>query len=118
MVRIFRRYTFSASITSRATAPRGILLLPGSQVECSAKARWVRTQLPLQWKATESEGCRFMPDGRVLDNGEKLDSGGVTKCSAACENVSCQSLARESSIQASNAESLVAPQLLRARRPA
>jgi hypothetical protein len=55
-----------------------------------------------------------MPDGPDLDNGEKLDSGGVTKCSRACENVSCQSLARESSIQASNAESPVGQPLLRA----
>src|SRR4029077_12604442 len=56
-----------------------------------------------------------MPDGRDLDNGEKLDNGSVMKCSLACENVSCQSLARESSIQASNAEYRVGPPLLRAR---
>src|SRR6202040_606990 len=72
-------------------------------------------RLPVQWKATESEGCQFMPDGRDLDNGEKLDSGSVTKCSLACENFSCQSLARESSIQASNAESRGGPLLLRPR---
>src|SRR5579864_3879865 len=67
------------------------------------------------WKTIESEGCQFMPDGRDLDNGEKLDSGSVTKCPLACENVSCQSLARESSIQASIAESQAVPPLLRAR---
>src|SRR6202040_4473643 len=72
-------------------------------------------RLPVQWKATESEGCQFMPDGRDLDNGEKLDSGSVTKCSPASENVSCQFLARESSIQASNAESRGGPLLLRPR---
>ena len=93
----------------------GILLLPGNQVESSATARWLGTQLPVQWKATESEGCQFTPEGRDLDNGEKLDSGSVTKCSLACENVSCQSLARESSIQVSNAESRGGPLLLRPR---
>src|ERR1700751_4218541 len=46
-----------------------------------------------------------MSDGRDLANGEKLDSGRVTKRSLGFENVSCQSLAREFSIQASNAES-------------
>ena len=55
-----------------------------------------------------------MPDGRDLDNGEKLDSGSVTQCPLACENVSCQSLVRGSSIQASNVESPVGPPLLRA----
>src|SRR5260370_20344687 len=92
--------------------------MPGNQVESSARAWWFGTQLPVQWKATESEGCQFMPDGRDLDNGEKLDSGSVTKCSLACENVPCQSLARESSIQASNAESRGGPLLLRPRIPA
>jgi hypothetical protein len=68
--------------------------------ESSARARWLGTQLRLQWKANESEGCQFMPDGRNLNNGEKLDSIGVMKSSLECENVSCQFLARESSIQA------------------
>src|SRR4029077_11940454 len=95
--------------------PAGVLVLAGNQVESSATTRWLGTQLPAQWKATESEGCPFTPDRRDLDNGEKLDSGSVTKCSLACENVSCQSLARESSIQASNAESPAGPPLLRAR---
>jgi hypothetical protein len=54
-----------------------------------------------------------MRDGRDLANGEQLDSGSVTKSSLGCENVSCQSSAHESSIQASNAESRVAPPLLR-----
>jgi hypothetical protein len=54
-----------------------------------------------------------MTDGRDLDNGEKLDSGSVTKCSLAWENASCQSLERESSVQASNAESRGGPLLLR-----
>src|SRR5467141_1312650 len=58
--------------------PAGVLLLPGNQVESSARARWLGTQLPVQWKATESEGCQFMPDGRDLDNGEKPDNGSVT----------------------------------------
>jgi len=93
----------------------GVLLLPGNQVESSTTARWFGTQLRLQWKASESEGCQFLPDGRGLDNGKKLDSGSVTKCSLAGENASCQSLARESSIQASNAESRVGPLLLRPR---
>ena len=95
--------------------PAGVWLLPGNQVESSTTARWLGTQLPVQWKATESEGCQFMPDRRDLDNGEKLDSGSVTKCSLACENVSCQSLARESSIPALNAESRGGPLLLRPR---
>ena len=41
----------------------GVLLMPGNQVESSARAWWFGTQLPLRWKATESEGCQFMPDG-------------------------------------------------------
>jgi len=95
--------------------PAGVLLLPGNQAESSSTARWLGTQLPVQWKATESEGCQFMPDGRDLANGEKLDSTGLMESSRACENVSCQSLARESSIQASNAESPIGPPLLTAR---
>src|SRR6266446_182527 len=104
--RILRRYSFSASITSRATACRSIAAARLSGLVFS-KGRWLGTQLPVQWKATESERCQFMPDGRDLDNGEKLDSGSVTKCSLVRENASCQSSARESSIQASNAESRV-----------
>src|SRR4029077_3399708 len=102
------------ALHERSDRPAGVLL-PGNQVESSATARWLGTQLPVQWKATESEGCQFVPDGRDLDNGEKLDSGSITRCSLACENVSCQSLARESSIQASNAESRGGPLLLRRR---
>jgi hypothetical protein len=95
--------------------PAGVLLLSGNQVESSAMTRSLGTQLPVQWKATESERCQFMPDGRDLANGEKLDSGSVTKSPLACENVSCQSLTREFSIQASNVESRGGLLLLRLR---
>ena len=93
----------------------GVLLLPVIRLNLQQRHGVLGTQLPVQWKATESERCQFMPDGRDLDNGEKLDSGSVTKCSLACENVSCQSLARESLIQALNAESRGGPLLLRLR---
>ena len=59
-----------------------------------------------------------MPDGKDVANGEKLDSTGVMEFSLVRENVSCQSLARESSIQASNAASLVGPRPLSARKRA
>jgi hypothetical protein len=73
MARIFRGYTFRAHESS--DSPSGVLPLPGNQVESSARALWFAAQLSVQWKATESEGCQFKPDGRDLANGEKLDSG-------------------------------------------
>jgi hypothetical protein len=61
MARIFRGYTFRTDESSDSPAAR-VMLLPDNQVESSATARWLRTQLPVQWKATESEGCQFMPN--------------------------------------------------------
>src|SRR4029077_11239477 len=61
---------------SRVAAPgaegqsRRSIAAAGNQVESSTTARCLGTQLPVQWKATESEGCQFMPVGRDLDNGE------------------------------------------------